>query len=518
MKNNKGYTLVELLVSMVVLMMVLTEVYIVMNNGSNVYNKGSYDVSLQTKAQQALMHLENIIIDANESISYNGAGPNADLIITNDPGNDYRISYDNSDPIGQLYGYGKLMLTVTDDAGNTTTSPLVDNVTSYSVVTDEIVNGDGDSVFVNLTMANKEYTYSADTKEIYLRNRLGTRGSADADDDTTPSANFTLNVLRHKDYPLNGNRYYFVLNGTDALGNPTITKKYCNYFVWQSADGLSDLGTHQNDPNNKYQLVGQTTVKCNAGMDQKSGWDESATAVIRGYEDATAYANNPDKFITITIVTDKVGVGTTDYEKSAGYVNFCSGTSESNSCLTKIYGISVEDADKVDYTLYSCGESENVKADSSPGVVLKTEKGTGDDIRFLDVSKSNSTNTDIVDLSGGSITSDNVIFGEAIIDTDTLIVPHNVNTSDNYSQIKSPVYVYLDGDNNGFASFSKTHQTDNKFDRFKDKNEKFYLNCKIYYSGSGEYLEFPAFFLYTGEVDSGEMNKLLYKWANLEGK
>ena len=68
MKNNKGYTLVELLVSMVVLMMVLTEVYIVMNNGSNVYNKGSYDVSLQTKAQQALMHLEDILIDANESV------------------------------------------------------------------------------------------------------------------------------------------------------------------------------------------------------------------------------------------------------------------------------------------------------------------------------------------------------------------------------------------------------------------------------------------------------------------
>ncbi|MCR4936672.1 MAG: prepilin-type N-terminal cleavage/methylation domain-containing protein [Lachnospiraceae bacterium] len=522
MKKNKGYTLVELLVSMVVLMMVLTEVYVVMSNGSNVYNKGSYDVSLQTKAQQALMHLEDILIDANESVSYDSAGvigDNGKLTIVNEPGDDYMITFDNSDPVGQLYGYGRLMLTVTKDDGTVLPAvPLVDNVATYRVVTDEIDHKTGDSVFINLSMSNKECNYTAQTKEVYLRNRLGTRGNDDTDDDSTPSANFTLNVLRYKDYPLNGNRYYFLIEGTDALGNPTTTKKYCNYFVWQSSDGLSGLDQTE-DPNSKYALVGNASVKCNAGMNLKSNWDESATAVIRGYEDVNAYNSTPNKFITITVVTDKVGVGTSDYDDSAGYINFCSGTSQAGSCLTRILGISVEEADSVDYTLRSCNK-QVIHADSNPGVVLKTNRGSGDDIRFENVSETSSYNSDVLSTADGSITSGAVIFAQDITEGhDIEITPDNVLAGDPYPQIKGKVYVYLDGDTNSFASYSKTHQTNNEVYKFDDENKMFYLDCKIKYSGgTGQYLEFPVFFLYTGEVTSGgnSMNKILYEWANLD--
>ena len=57
MKKNKGYTLVELLVAMVVLVIVLMEVYMVMNSGSKVYEHGSIDVALQTEAQQAILNV-----------------------------------------------------------------------------------------------------------------------------------------------------------------------------------------------------------------------------------------------------------------------------------------------------------------------------------------------------------------------------------------------------------------------------------------------------------------------------
>ena len=523
MKNNKGYTLVELLVSMVVLMMVLTEVYIVMNNGSNVYNRGSYDVSLQTKAQQALMHLEDILIDANESVSYDSAGvlgDNGKLTIVNEPGDDYMVTFDNSDPVGKIYGYGKLMVTVTHDDGSVEPAvPLVDNVASYRVVTDEITNKTGDSVFVNISMSNKESNYSTQTKEIYLRNRLGTRGSDDVDDDASPSANFTLNVLRHKTYPLNGDRYYFLIEGTDALGNPTTTKKYCSYFVWQSSDGLNGLDQTE-DPNSKYALVGNASVKCNAGMNLKSNWDVSATAVIRGYEDAAAFAATPNKFITITVVTDKVGVGTVDYSKSKGYINLCSGTSQAGSSLTRVYGISLEDADNVDYILRNCSK-QVISADSNPGDVMKTEKGAGVDIRFDNISKSTTDNDKVKDTADGSITSESIMFAKDLtFGSDMYISPDNVD-SNGYSQIKKEIYVYMDGATNSFASYSKTHQTDNKIKTFSDKNEMFYVDCKIKYSGgSDQYLEFPCFFLYTGEVTDGgsSMNKVLCEWADLEEK
>ena len=74
MRKNKGYTLVELLVAMVVLVIVLMEVYMVMNSGSKVYEHGSIDVALQTEAQQTILELEDLIIDVNSDIIYTPPG------------------------------------------------------------------------------------------------------------------------------------------------------------------------------------------------------------------------------------------------------------------------------------------------------------------------------------------------------------------------------------------------------------------------------------------------------------
>ena len=527
MKKNKGYTLVELLVSMVVLMMVLTEVYVVMSNGSSVYNKGSYDVSLQTKAQQALMHLEDILIDANESVAYTDAGATGDngkLLVVNDPGDDYLITYDNSDPVGQLYGYGKLMLTVTHDDGTVEPAvPLCDNVATYNVITGEIDGKTGDSVFVNLALSNKEYNFSTQTKEIYLRNKLGTRGTTSVDDDSSPSANFTLNVLRHKTYNLGGNKYYFTVNTVNALGDTISTKKFCNYFEWQSADGLDSLD-QMNDPGNKYEMTGNTTVKCNAGLNKKAGWDQAATAVIRGYVDAAARAATPNEFVTITVTTDKVGVGTTEYDESAGYINLNHATSDPASSMTKVYGISVEDADKVDYILYSCPDGQHIKADSSPSgrVVIKKDSGGGDEIRFEGVTKNTSYDSEVISLSKSAITSTDIFFCQDITEGATLKIKPQNDPSEDYANIKNSLYVYLDGNTNSFSSYGKNQQTDNRIgSSFAPANEMFYLECKIYYpGGTDQYLQFPCFFLFTGDYeDNGySLNKVLCKWAYLDDK
>jgi prepilin-type N-terminal cleavage/methylation domain-containing protein len=100
MKKNKGYSLVELLVAMVVLIIVLMEVYMVMNSGSKVYEHGSIDVALQTEAQQTILELEDLIIDVNSDIIYTpkslSVSQNGTLKIVNHD-DTYIIRYDDSD-------------------------------------------------------------------------------------------------------------------------------------------------------------------------------------------------------------------------------------------------------------------------------------------------------------------------------------------------------------------------------------------------------------------------------------
>ena len=84
------------------------------------------------------------------------------------------------------------------------------------------------------------------------------------------------------------------------------------------------------------------------------------------------------------------------------------------------------------------------------------------------------------------------------------------------------MYVYLDGNTNSFSSYGKNQQTDNRIgSSFAPANEMFYLECKIYYpGGTDQYLQFPCFFLFTGDYeDNGySLNKVLCKWAYLDDK
>ena len=62
-KNNKGYTLVELLVAMVIFVIMLMEVYSVMANSSTIYRKGGYEVQLQSESQQVIQQIEDIMVE-----------------------------------------------------------------------------------------------------------------------------------------------------------------------------------------------------------------------------------------------------------------------------------------------------------------------------------------------------------------------------------------------------------------------------------------------------------------------
>ena len=158
LKSEKGFTLVELLVSMCILAIVMTELMALMFNSSKLYRNGAYEVSLQSEAQQIIQQFEELAIDADTSVSYNEA--TKVITINNKTGYDsYEVSLS---PVSGK-DYNDLMLKVNGG----TPQIMGEYVKSISL---NMANYDNASrVILVVEMENDKYAYNA-AKDIYLRN------------------------------------------------------------------------------------------------------------------------------------------------------------------------------------------------------------------------------------------------------------------------------------------------------------------------------------------------------------
>ncbi|MGN0326562.1 MAG: prepilin-type N-terminal cleavage/methylation domain-containing protein [Lachnospiraceae bacterium] len=198
MKNNKGYTLVELLISLALLAIIMLEIFGVMQNSSKLYSNGTYEVELQTEAQQVIQQLNELMIDANHSISanYNPTTSSNDITISN---NDaiYTIALSKDDPADE---YGMLYYTKQDLSGGTSTPgpiPMAEYVNSISLNMLEYERNN--FVTLSVSMNNGKYSYVAN-QAIYLRNEIG------SGQNTSYSAagafDYDLDILRLRTYDL----------------------------------------------------------------------------------------------------------------------------------------------------------------------------------------------------------------------------------------------------------------------------------------------------------------------------
>lgn len=72
MKNNKGITLIELIVSFAILGILILMLVGFISSGSNTYRSVSADVNLQIELQIAMNHIKEYLIDCNGGICYDG--------------------------------------------------------------------------------------------------------------------------------------------------------------------------------------------------------------------------------------------------------------------------------------------------------------------------------------------------------------------------------------------------------------------------------------------------------------
>ena len=204
LKTNKGFTLVELLVSMCILAIVMTELMALMFNSSKLYQNGSFEVSLQSEAQQIIQQFEELAIDADTSVSFNEATKTI-TISNNSPYDSYEFTL--SPVAGKPYN--DLMLKVNGG----TPQLMGEYVKSISL---NMANFDDASRAVLMVeMENDKYSYSA-AKDIYFRNDIGANDihtTAVVDE----ACDYKLNVLRYAQYDLkslygNDHIYAFVVD------------------------------------------------------------------------------------------------------------------------------------------------------------------------------------------------------------------------------------------------------------------------------------------------------------------
>ena len=189
LKTNKGFTLVELLVSMCILAIVMTELMALMFNSSKLYQNGAFEVSLQSEAQQIIQQFEELAIDADTSVSFNEATKTI-TISNNSPYDSYEFTL--SPVAGKPYN--DLMLKVNGG----TPQIMGEYVKSISL---NMANFDNASRAVLMVeMENDKYSYSA-AKDIYFRNDIGVNDSHTSAV-VSNACTYDLNVLRYATYDL----------------------------------------------------------------------------------------------------------------------------------------------------------------------------------------------------------------------------------------------------------------------------------------------------------------------------
>ena len=188
-QSNKGFTLVELIVSMCILAIVMTELMALMFNSSKLYKNGAMEVDLQTEAQQIIQQFEELAIDANSSVSYNET--TGIITIVNNPGTSYSLS------LNAITGkdYGDLYLN-----DGSTNQLMGEYVKSISL--DMADYDDASRIRIMVEMENDKYSYGA-AKDLYLRNDLGAN-DGNTSHTVSTSCKYSLNVLRYHTYELNG--------------------------------------------------------------------------------------------------------------------------------------------------------------------------------------------------------------------------------------------------------------------------------------------------------------------------
>lgn len=172
-QNNRGFSLIELIVAMAILGVVATGAFSFMTAGADSYRSVYTNVSLQYAMQQAMGQIQETILDCNTAVC--GSDISGSEL--------YLLNRDDTTGIYTVRAYtlsgGELIFQQTEDVNQDTDTAvitgsdphiLVQNVSSFTIQ----IHKSGTQaayVTVSLELTRQGKTYGS-TQEIALRNRV----------------------------------------------------------------------------------------------------------------------------------------------------------------------------------------------------------------------------------------------------------------------------------------------------------------------------------------------------------
>lgn len=298
MRNNKGYTLVELLVTLAVFAIIMGEIGNLIMNSSKLYRNGTYEVELQTEAQQIVQQMEELLIDVSHSVSVDSSLSYDLITISNNSkgtagGGDstvYFFTLEKNDP-GDAYGTLYFNKTTSDVSGNVSHVPMAEYVQSVSL---DMAGYSHDVVTLNVSMNNGRYGYQA-SQDIYLRNAVGSGGNSGSGGGTF---DYDLDVLRFREYNLSqlydtdDIQFTFAWD-SESEAAASVVYRWCDSSQTKLTTSMitnGDTGAHQyytliatgNDP-------AQTVLKIRVGT-KKVDFGTSGVGLMNVYRDVGAGA------------------------------------------------------------------------------------------------------------------------------------------------------------------------------------------------------------------------------------
>lgn len=310
--NQKGYSLVELLVAMAIFAIVLTQIFAMMQHSARLYKNGTYEVDLQTEAQQFVQQMEELLIDVNVSVNETGTPSSNYTIQIINTDQTYTVTF-AKDPAAE---FGDVHMSA---SGNITAAdmPMAEYVQSVSLDMTEYTSAD--KVVLCVSMNNGKYSYET-CKDIYLRNGVGSgRGGAM----NVPDGDFDeeLDVLRFR--------------------------QYCLTDLYRAEDGATLDFSFADGNNTEFtisQIAGKYYLECTSTLNAYAGWGTTSSKY-----NILAVDNTGNIRLKIQIGTKEVKVLPDGYGIAFAYVE-----NEASGALNavQVQGIDMTAAESADWTMY----------------------------------------------------------------------------------------------------------------------------------------------------------------------
>lgn len=343
LNHQKGYSLVELLVAMAIFAIVLTQIFAMMSHSARLYKNGTFEVDLQTEAQQFVQQMEELLIDVNVSVNETGT-----------PGSNYTIQIINTD---QTYTvefvkdptaeFGVVRMSA---SGNIAAAdmPMAEYVQSVSLDMAEYTSAD--KVVLCVSMNNGQYSYET-CKDIYLRNGVGS-GTGGAMNIPEGDFDEELDVLRFKTYNL-----------TDLY-----------QVEGKTLDFRFEDGHTENDDYYMYQGFGGWYLRCKTSLTSHAGW--SRDSILDGFEYNILAVDhdNPasDPLLKIRIRTREVKVLPDGYGIAFAYKD---NDEQGALSAVQVQGIDMTQAESAVWTMYWRRPGGNVAGNSQTGLTWTWNSG-----------------------------------------------------------------------------------------------------------------------------------------------